>query len=259
MPSAVGEPELDFSIVIPAFKESYKIERDIRAAAEFLSSNGLAGEIIVVDDGSPDDTAERARALVPEFPMLRVFSYLPNRGKGHAVRYGILRSTGRIVMFVDAGLCVPYRIAKIGIEMINMGMCDIAHGSRGMRGSVKVAQPMYRRLGSRAYGFFVKTFMGVPRYITDTQCGFKLYRREVAHALFEPIATDGFMFDTEAVLRALRAPFSILEFPVLWSNDPDTRYDPVKGTIRNLQELIAMRLRLAGAGGAPKREPVTER
>lgn len=257
----MSERELDLSIVIPAFKESYKIERDIRAAAEFLTANGLAGEIIVVDDGSPDDTAERARALVAEIAPLQVLSYEPNRGKGHAVRYGILRSRGRIVMFADAGLCVPYRIARIGLEMINMGMCDVAMGSRGMRGSVKVAQPLYRRLGSRAYGFFAKTFMGIPRYITDTQCGFKLYRREVAHALFEPIVTDGFMFDTEAILRALRAGYTILEFPVLWSNDPDTRYDPVKGTIRNLQELVAMRLRLtaAGAGRAPKREPVTER
>ncbi len=252
---------MDLSIVIPAFNESAKIERDIVAAAKFLDDNHISGEIIVVDDGSPDDTAERAAALQSRYPNLLVFSYQPNRGKGHAVRYGVLRARGRIVLFADAGLCVPYDIAKIGIAMIEMEMCDIAHGSRRMRGSMIVAQPLYRRLGSRAYKFFIHAFMGIPLYISDTQCGFKLYRREVARALFEPAFTDGFMFDSEILLRALREGYRLLEFPVLWSNDPDTRFNPLRHTGRILRESIAIRFKLSplGKGSIRPREPVSER
>lgn len=241
---------VDLSIVIPAFREADKIQRDIRAAHDFLQSRSLSGEILVVDDGSPDDTSARARELSAAIPMLRVLRYEQNRGKGHALRFGILRSSGRNVLFADAGLCVPYEIAAIGLSMLDLRMCDIAHGSRRMRGSVKRAQPLYRQIGSQVFGLVVHTLMGIPRYISDTQCGFKLYRREVAQRLYGDAFTDGFMFDTEIILRALRHNFSILEFPVLWSNDSDTRYDPVKGTIRNLKELARIRIGLL-RGDAP--------
>ncbi|MBC5809806.1 MAG: glycosyltransferase [Candidatus Eremiobacteraeota bacterium] len=246
----MNEPgALDLSIVIPAFKEGAKIERDVLEAAAFLERQQISGEIIVVDDGSPDDTAERAARLRETVPSLRVLTYKRNRGKGHAVRMGVAHAAGRIVMFADAGLCVPFDIARIGISMLEMDMCDIAHGSRRMRGSVVVRQSAYRRIGSKLYKFFIHTFMGIPLYISDTQCGFKLYRREVAQRLFGAAFTDGFMFDIEVILRALHAKDRILEFPVLWSNDPDTRYDPVKGTIRNLVELVKVRLAMARPAG----------
>jgi dolichyl-phosphate beta-glucosyltransferase len=249
------------SIVIPAYKESVKIERDVDAAARFLADNRIAGEILVVDDGSPDDTAQRAAALRSRHSNLRVLSYEPNRGKGHAVRYGILRARGDLVMFADAGLCVPYEIAKIGMAMIEMDMCDIAYGSRRMRGSIVVAQPLYRRVGSRIFKLFIHAFMGIPLYISDTQCGFKVYRREVAQALYSAAFTDGFMFDTEIILRALHEKYRLLEFPVLWSNDPDTRFDPVRHTGRLLRDLVKMRYKLSRIGrrSVKPREPVTER
>ena len=235
------------SIVIPAYKESVKIERDIDEAARFLAENRIPGEILVVDDGSPDDTAKRAAALRSRHSNLTVLSYEPNRGKGHAVRYGILRARGDLVMFADSGLCVPYEIAKIGIAMIEMDMCDIAYGSRRMRGSI--------------FKFFIHAFMGIPLYISDTQCGFKVYRREVAQALYSAAFTDGFMFDTEIILRALHEKYRLLEFPVLWSNDPDTRFDPVRHTGRLLRDLLKMRYKLSriGRGSVKPREPVTER
>ena len=148
-------------------------------------------------------------------------------------------------MFADAGLCVPYEIATLGLSMLELDMCDVAHGSRRMRGSVLRAQPLYRRMGSLAYKMVVHTGMGVPRWISDTQCGFKIYRREAARELYADLLTDGFMFDVEIILRALRRNYRILEFPVLWSNDADTRYDPVKGTIRNLKELARIRWSMA--------------
>lgn len=238
--------DIDLSIVIPAYKESGKIRGDIDAASAFLTSHNLRGEIIVVDDGSPDDTAQVAQEVAKDNAVVRVIRYDQNGGKGKALRTGILEASGRIIMFADAGMCVPYEIAVIGLSMIELDMCDIAHGSRRMRGSVRRAQPAYRRIGSQVYRVIVHVFMGIPGYISDTQCGFKLYRRAIAKGLYSDVITRGFMFDIEVIMRALRAGYRILEFPVMWSNDVDTRFDPVRGTIRNLRELVNIRLRLLG-------------
>ena len=163
-------------------------------------------------------------------------------------------------MFADAGLCVPYQIAHLGLTMLDLDMCDIAHGSRRMRGSVRRAQPLYRRLGAQAFGLVVHAAMGVPSYISDTQCGFEIYRGDIARELYGAAFTDGFMFDTELILRALKRGYRILEFPVLWSNDADTRYDPIGGTIRNLKELVKIRWHLARNSRLPSAclEPVRE-
>jgi len=251
--------DYDLSIVIPAYREAAKIEADIEAAFEFLAGERLSGEVIVVDDGSSDDTAAVARRALDRYPGLRVLSYTPNRGKGYALRYGIARAKGRNILFADAGLCVPYRIAKIALAMLDMRMCDVAHGSRRMRGSVKRSQPLYRQIGSRIFGIIVHAVMGIPLYISDTQCGFKAYRRDVAHRLYGAAFTDGFMFDTEIILRALAEQYTILEFPVVWENDADTRFNPRTGSKRLLRELLVIRQGLR-ANAEPKPElPVVER
>jgi dolichyl-phosphate beta-glucosyltransferase len=248
----------DLSIVIPAYKEAAKISRDVEAAFEFLDSERIHGEVIVVDDGSPDETAAVARATTSR-PGFRVLSYTPNRGKGHALRYGIARARGRNVLFADAGLCVPYRIAKIALAMLDMRMCDVAHGSRRMRGSVKRSQPLYRQIGSRIFGIVVHGFMGIPLYISDTQCGFKAYRLDVAQQLYGEAFTDGFMFDTEIILRALNEGYTILEFPVVWENDADTRFNPRTGSLRLLRELLVIRKGLRNNAQVPLESAVVER
>jgi dolichyl-phosphate beta-glucosyltransferase len=241
MPGESPSP-VALSIVIPAFKERQKIQRDIRAAHQFLRER-LAGdgEIIVVDDGSPDDTADCARMLQREVAELAVIAYPQNRGKGHALRTGIRASRGRYVMFADAGLCVPFDDALEGIELCRNG-ADLAHGSRRTAQSqVTVAQPGYRRAGSKLFWMFVRAFMGIPRHIKDTQCGFKVYRGEIARELYGEAITDGFMFDIEVIRRAAKKRYRIAEFPVHWSNDADTRYRPFRGTLRNLRELVRIR------------------
>lgn len=237
-------PEVDLSIIIPTYKEAKKIKQDIQAAAKFLEAQRIAGEILLVDDGSPDNTVETAKALEKDFPALKVLSYSPNRGKGYALRYGISHSKGRNVMFADAGLCVPYDIAAIGLTMLDLRMCDMAIGSRRMRGSIRREQPLYRRIGSKVYSLVIHTLMGIPWYISDTQCGFKIYQGNVARCLYASAFTDGFMFDIEIILRALADGYQILEFPVLWSNDADTRFNPLRGTWRLFRELVAIRWRL---------------
>jgi dolichyl-phosphate beta-glucosyltransferase len=122
-------PEL--SIVIPAYNEAHKIARDIAAVGAFLSEQGLVGEIIVSDDGSSDDTAGVARACnVPESVTLKVLSQEKNRGKGAAVRAGIVASSGLFVMFADSGVCIPYEQAMRGLELLRGNKCEIAHASR---------------------------------------------------------------------------------------------------------------------------------
>lgn len=238
-------PEFDLSIVIPAFEEGRKIARDLHAAVGFLRARGLRGEVLVVDDGSRDDTAEQARRLQPDLPEVRVVAYHPNRGKGHAVRVGMEQARGAVVMFADAGLCVPYDAALMGWTMLRLDLCDIAQASRRVAGASRHAQPLYRRIGSKLYKLFVHAFMGIPLRITDTQCGFKLYKREVARRLFGQSMTDGFMFDVEIILRAVRGGDRIVEFPVPWNADTDSRYRPVRGTWRNLIELSRIRRALA--------------
>jgi dolichyl-phosphate beta-glucosyltransferase len=234
---------LDLTILIPAYNDAHKFTVDVEAADRFLSAESLDGEIILVDDGSTDDTLDHARALQARFPRFRFMSYPKNRGKGYALARGVEGAQGRIIMFADAGMCVPYDIARIALTMLSLDMCDIAIGSRRMRGSVKKEQPLYRRIGARGHALLVHA-LGVPNYISDTQCGFKFYRSAVAKRLFGVLITDGFMFDVEIILRAVKDGCRILEFPVLWSNDPDTRFKPFPGSLRVLGDLARIRLAL---------------
>lgn len=216
---------MDFSIVIPAFDEEAKIRRDVEAAAAFLVDAGLSGEVIVVDDGSTDDTSREARgAEVPPGVETDVIRYEKNRGKGCAIRTGMAETRGEFAMFADSGLPVPFRCAHTGLDLLLSGKCDMAIGSRKMPGSViPRKQSFARRLLSRLFSQLVPRFMGIPRHLYDTQCGFKLYRGDVGRDLYAECITDGFMFDVEIILRAARNGWRIAEFPVEWAWDPDSR------------------------------------
>lgn len=237
---------MELSIVIPAYKEAAKIRRDVQAAAEFLSDTGILGEVIVVDDGSPDDTAAAAAAAeIPAGVRRQVIRYEPNRGKGYAVRTGILASRGEIVMFADSGLCISFEYILWGMDLIRSGHCQIAHGSRKLPHSdIKLSQNFYRRMGSKFFHAVMRLF-GVPADISDSQCGFKIYRRDVAHELYGLCISEGFMFDVEILLRALRRGYRVIEFPVRWQNDRDSRLHPVRMAARMFYELMIIRKALA--------------
>ncbi len=236
---------MDLTIVIPALNERQKIVRDITAAAAFLRTSKLRGEIIVVADGSTDDTIAVAEALRGDVPELTILPYTARRGKGAAISRGVAAAEGIVTLFADAGLCVPYEDSALGLSMIRSGSVDIAHGNRGLPDTVIVKpQPLFRRLGSKYFRMFIHAIMGIPRDIRDTQCGFKLYRTDVAKELYADLFTPGFMFDIEIILRALRRNYRIGNFAVHWSNDEDTRYDPVRGTIENLWALVVIRSRV---------------
>jgi len=234
---------MDLSIVIPAYEEREKIGRDILAASEFLRSYRLTGEVIVVDDASRDGTAEEVRrASAGAGVSVKAVCYERHRGKGYAVRRGMSETSGTYVMFADSGCCVPYSNALVGLEMLQRGECDIAHGSRKLAESnIRVAQRRYRRFCSRVFRSVVRWSLGLGREITDSQCGFKIYRGQVGRQLYERCVTDGFMFDVEVILRAQRQGYRIKEFPIVWSCDLDSRLSVSRSLWTMSAELMRIR------------------
>jgi dolichyl-phosphate beta-glucosyltransferase len=240
------------TIVIPTFEEERKIARDVQEAAAFLISHGFDGEIIVADDGSSDGTVQAAReAPVPPGVQRSVIPAPGHRGKGAAVRSGILASRGEYVMFADSGLTVPFDNALRGLRLLQDGTCDVAHGSRELPESVilrdrdpdrKVISSLFRRLAI--------FWLHIPPSLTDTQCGFKLYRGDVARRLYAVCETEGFMFDIEIILRALKDGLTIQEFPLEWSCDRDSRL----GVRRNAREIVKDFIRLKRM--AVRRQPL---
>jgi len=238
---------MDLSVVIPAFGEGKKIARDVESAAAFLRDSQLDGEIIVVDDGSEDDTSESARkARVPGGIDLKVIRYEPHRGKGYAVRTGMKQTRGKYTMFADCGLCIPYENVLRGLRMLRDDHCDIAHGSRRLLESdILRDQPWHRRMVSKMFKSLVRELLKVPRELTDTQCGFKIYKGDIARQLYGECISDGFILDVEVILRARKKGYRIKEFPVEWACDPDSRLSMTRTPWPVLSELRAVKRALS--------------
>ena len=234
---------MEISIVIPAFNEAGKIGRDVEAASTFLRENGFGGEVIIVDDGSSDDTAAEARRTGVAPPIRKiVLRQESNSGKGAAIRRGILESRGEVVLYADSGTCVPYANALPVIKKISAGELDIGLASRRLKGTViRRDQPLRRRVVSRLFHRAAVLVAGLPRWITDSQCGFKVYQGKAARELFAGLSTPGFLFELEIILKALRRGYRLEEFPVEWTCDLDSRLKPGSQAGRVLKELFRVR------------------
>jgi glycosyltransferase involved in cell wall biosynthesis len=230
---------MDLSLIIPAFNESTKIENDIRAANDFFIAHRLKGEILIIDDGSEDETLLKAQQAGDKvITPVRVLRVEPQRGKGFAVRTGMLASQSAFVMFADSGLCVPFIYALRGMQLIQSGKCDIAHGSRKLEESViHRPQPWHRRIISRVMRLIFIYGLGIPR-LSDTQCGFKIYRGEIANTLYGSSRCNGFLFDIEIIVLAQQKGYRIAEFPLEWTADLDSRLSAIKSFKKVLKELI---------------------
>lgn len=238
---------MDFSIVIPALNESKKIARDVNMASMFLDANGFRGEVIVVDDGSSDGTGEIAgQVKVARSVELKVIRCERQGGKGSAVRTGMKQTHGEYAMFADSGCCVPYGNALLGLEMLKEGTCEIAHGSRKLiESDIQQSQPWRRRTCSKVFKWLVHALLRLPAGLTDTQCGFKVYKGDVARELYGECVADGFMFDVEIILRAQRSGYRIREFPIEWTCDLDSRLSMTRTPWPVIRELIAIKRTLS--------------
>jgi len=226
---------MDLSIIIPVYNEGRKVDTDIQMASHFLEENKMSGEIIISDDGSTDNTIKIPDKILTQTKVpVKIIENKTHYGKGHAVRSGILNAHGKIILFIDSGACVPYDNLLPGIEMLREGTCDIAHGSRFLPDSfIMRKKQWYRRILSYSFRKFIQLRMKIPFGLTDTQCGLKMYKKEVALELYGPVKTRGFMFDIEVIRHAEQAGYLIKEFPITWTADMDSRL-PVVNTFLDL-------------------------
>jgi dolichyl-phosphate beta-glucosyltransferase len=228
------------SVVIPAYNEERRIGPTLEAVLAYLAGRPQTFEVLVVDDHSQDRTAEIVDAAAAREPRLRRFLTDRGKGKGAAVRAGMLAARGGAVLFSDADLSTPIEeVAKL-LESLEKGY-DIAIASRALPESVlPVRQPLYREAMGRVFNLIIQA-LALPG-IHDSQCGFKLFRRGVIRPLFGQQTIDGWAFDVEILFLARKYGFRIKEAPVVWVNSPDSHVDPIRDSLRMLREVGRVRL-----------------
>ena len=207
------------SIIVPAFNESARLSETLPKILAYLNTSRMASELIVVDDGSDDDTgAVAGRALAQSGAVeTKLLRYQPNRGKGYAVRHGLLAATANIALFSDADLSTPITEVPQLIDPIRVGDCDLTFGSRALdRRLIGVHQPWRREQGGRIFNLIVRVATGLPFW--DTQCGFKAFRMSVCRPLIEAACIDRFGFDVELIYLAQLAQLRLREIPVRWDH-----------------------------------------
>ena len=230
------------SIVIPAYNEAVRLGNTLQAVVNYLSQNWPDAEVIVVDDGSADDTAAIAREIFNNSGSLRtsVISYKSNLGKGRAVRLGLLAARGDVALFSDADLSTPISEAPKLVEPIMNGQFDVTFGSRALdRGLIGVHQPWRREQAGKVFNLVVRLATGLPFW--DTQCGFKAFRMSVCRPLVEAATVDRFGFDVELLYLAFRAGLKLKEVPVRWDHNEGSKITLMSDSFRMVSEVGLIR------------------
>lgn len=237
-------PSADLSVVIPAFNEAARLGPTVVRVMAWCAEHRPDYQLIVVDDGSSDATAEVARAAAGGDERVTVIELLRNRGKGAAVRTGMLAATGRALLFSDADLSTPIEDVDV-LQAALDGGADIAIGSRALADSdVRTRQHPLREMMGRTFNLMVRAaLMGG---LKDTQCGFKLFTREAGHALFERATIDGFAFDVEVLMLARELGYEIAEVPVTWRHVEESKVSPGTDAARMFFDLMRLRLHRRG-------------
>jgi dolichyl-phosphate beta-glucosyltransferase len=239
--SADDRYEYDLTIIIPAFNEEKRIGSTLEAIHRYFDQKSMSREIIVVDDGSSDDTAGIVKAMKERIHDLRCIRYLPNRGKGYAVKAGVERSRGEYILFTDADNSTPIEEFEKFLPLLSN--TTVVIGSRYMAESaVKIRQPHYRIFLGRLGNFLIRVFLFDD--IRDTQCGFKAFQHRVARNLFSRMKVSRFGFDIELLSIAHLLKYSVREIPVSWYNSPQSRIRPIKDALRTFADLIYIKLNL---------------
>src|SRR5882762_108410 len=235
------------SIVVPAFNEAERLGASLRAIGSYFDRRREDNELIVVDDGSDDDTAAVAEQSLADSATvaLRVIRYEPNRGKGHAVRMGLMAAQANIVLFSDADLSTPITEAPKLVDPILNGECDLTFGSRALdRSLIGTHQPWRREQGGRVFNLIVRAATGLPYW--DTQCGFKAFRMDVCRPLIEAAQIERFGFDVEWIYLAHLAGLRLREIPVRWNQDEASKVAVMRDSFRMIDEVRRIRRGVAG-------------
>jgi len=231
-----------FSLVIPAFNEADRIAKTLQESLHYLETMSPDSEVIVVNDGSTDATSEVVRDVFSEPTRVatRLLEHFPNRGKGAAVRQGLLAASKPIGLFSDADLSTPIEEAPKLIEPIAAGELDVAFGSRALdRTLIGHRQPWRREQGGRVFNLIVRLATGLPFW--DTQCGFKAFRLDVFRPILERAKTDGFGFDVELLYLARKANLRMKEIAVRWNHNEGSKVNVLRDSVRMVKEVAALR------------------
>jgi dolichyl-phosphate beta-glucosyltransferase len=236
-----GRSAVDLSMVIPAYNEARRLPPTLARLRDYLEAGPDTYEVLVVDDGSTDDTVFVAQAVAREWPQLEVLTLPQNQGKGAAVREGMLHARGALRAFSDADLSTPIEeLPRLRSHL--GGACHVAIASRDAPGSdIQVHQPRWREFMGRTYNRILRLLV-LPG-IRDTQCGFKLFTSEAAEACFAPLETFRFGFDAEVLVRAHRRGWEIAEVPVRWRHVEESRVGGIGDALRMLYDLVMLRFR----------------
>jgi dolichyl-phosphate beta-glucosyltransferase len=234
---------MDLSVVIPAYNEALRLGPTLRRVVDYLQSEGRPFEVLVVDDGSTDATAEVAQKYATE--GVRLLRQEVNRGKGAVVKAGVLASRGREVLLLDADLSTP--IEDIEKLRPHLAESPVVLGSRSVVGSdITEHQPFYREMMGRTFNLIIR-ILGV-RGLHDTQCGFKLLAGDVARQLFAELQIERFAYDVELVWLARKHGYEVVEVGVRWADSSSSKVNPVSDSLRMLWDVLAMRLRRRRGG-----------
>jgi dolichyl-phosphate beta-glucosyltransferase len=248
----------DLSVIVPAYNEEARLEPTLREAAAYLRSRGRRAELIAVDDGSRDGTGALVRRLADEIAELRLIRLPANRGKGYAVRTGVVNARGARVLFMDSDGATPMAELERLEAALDAG-ADVAIGSRAMASDqVRVKARLHRRVIGRAFHLLVSAL--AMRGFRDTQCGFKLFTAAAAQDLFTRMRMNRYSFDVEVLLMARLRGYRVDEVPVNWAHRPGSRVNLVTDSLRMAADLVAIRARLLRGGYArPHLAPLLER
>jgi glycosyltransferase involved in cell wall biosynthesis len=241
---------LTYSFVVPAYNESSRIRPTLDKILRYAAEQKWDAEILVVDDGSHDDTADVIRDYARAHSQIRLVQNPGNRGKGFSVRNGMVHARGDICLFTDADLSSPISEAQKLFAAIGDG-ADVAIGSRWLRAELQTErQPLYRQAFGRIFNLVLRLFLGL--HFKDTQCGFKAFRREAAQRIFPLQKIERWGFDPEILYIARRLGFEVAEVPVVWAHSEGTRLHPFRDGVRMFVDVLHIRWNaITGAYSAP--------
>jgi dolichyl-phosphate beta-glucosyltransferase len=238
-PSQEAPTPLLLSIIIPAYNEEHRLPRSLQAIDRFLATQSYAAEVVVVENGSTDQTTAVADAFAAGHPYVRVLHSV--KGKGAAVRVGMLAAGGQYRFMCDADLSMPIEEVTKFLPPV-LDNYHVAMASREAPGAQRYGEPFYRHIMGRIFNLIVR-LLAVPHY-HDTQCGFKCFEAQAADDVFRLQSMDGLGFDVEAVAIALDRGYTVVEIPINWYFDADSRVRPVHDTIRMVREVLQVRRNL---------------